>query len=41
MVAREYRIPAVVGTGMATMRLTDGQMIEVDGSRGIVRIIKS
>lgn len=41
VVAREYGIPAVVGTGMATMRLTDGQMIEVDGSRGVVRIITS
>lgn len=39
VVAREYGIPAVVGTGFATRRLTDGQMIEVDGSSGIVRII--
>lgn len=39
VVAREYGIPAVVGTGFATRRLVDGQMIEVDGSRGVVRII--
>jgi rifampicin phosphotransferase len=40
VVAREYRIPAVVGTGMATARIADGQLIEVDGDRGVVRIIE-
>ncbi|HEX7185793.1 MAG TPA: PEP-utilizing enzyme [Thermoanaerobaculia bacterium] len=39
VVAREYRIPAVVGTGTATSRIHDGQLLEVDGSRGIVRMI--
>ncbi len=39
VVAREYMIPAVVGTGMATAIIPDGSMIEVDGSAGIVRII--
>ncbi len=39
VVAREYGIPAVVGTGFATRKLSDGQMVEVDGSRGVVRII--
>lgn len=39
VVAREYGIPAVVGTGSATSKIIDGQMVEVDGSRGIVRII--
>jgi pyruvate,water dikinase len=39
VVAREYMIPAVVGTGMATAIIPDGAMIEVDGSAGIVRII--
>ncbi len=39
VVAREYRIPAVVGTGVATSRITDGQRIEVDGDAGTVRIV--
>jgi phosphohistidine swiveling domain-containing protein len=39
VVAREYRIPAVVGTGMATSRIRDGQLLELDGSQGIVRMI--
>jgi rifampicin phosphotransferase len=36
LVAREYGIPAVVGTGDATSRLHDGQLVTVDGSAGIV-----
>ena len=39
VVAREFGIPAVVGTGSATTTLIDGQLIEVDGDQGIVRII--
>jgi len=39
VVAREYRIPAVVGTGSATSTFHDGQMIEVDGNAGTVRAI--
>lgn len=38
VVAREYGIPAVVGTGNATARIVDGQRITVDGSRGLVRL---
>ena len=38
-VAREYGIPAVVGAGIATKRICDGQLIEVDGTRGAVRIL--
>ena len=34
--AREYGIPAVMGTGDGTRRLTDGQLVEVDGSAGQV-----
>jgi thioesterase domain-containing protein/phosphohistidine swiveling domain-containing protein/acyl carrier protein len=40
IVSREYGIPAVVGTGVATSVIKDGQTIEVDGDRGIVRIIE-
>jgi phosphohistidine swiveling domain-containing protein len=36
IVAREYGIPAVVGTGDATHRLVNGQWVTVDGSTGIV-----
>jgi pyruvate,water dikinase len=38
-VAREFRIPAVVGTGRATSIISDGQLLEVDGNAGIVRVI--
>jgi pyruvate,water dikinase len=39
VVAREYRIPAVVGTGHATTTFEDGQLLEVDGNAGIVRVV--
>jgi phosphohistidine swiveling domain-containing protein len=40
VVAREYRIPAVVGTLNATDTFRDGQRVEVDGDKGIVRILE-
>jgi rifampicin phosphotransferase len=39
IVAREYGLPAVVGTGMATSVIQDGQQIEVNGDSGEVRVI--
>lgn len=36
IVAREYGIPAVVGTGNATQRVKHGQILEVDGDAGTV-----
>jgi rifampicin phosphotransferase len=36
IVAREYGIPAVMGTGTGTSVLTDGQLVTVDGSTGRV-----
>jgi pyruvate,water dikinase len=39
VVAREYGIPAVVGTGTATAVIRDGQVIEVDGTAGRVRMV--
>ncbi len=39
LVAREYGIPAVVGTGDGTARLRDGQVVMVDGGRGIVDVV--
>jgi len=38
VVAREYGIPAVVGSKVATRRIRDGALITVDGTQGIVRI---
>jgi pyruvate,water dikinase len=37
--AREYGIPAIAGLPDATRRLRDGQLIEVDGSTGEVRVV--
>ena len=38
IVAREYGIPAVLGTGVATRRITSGQLITVDGAAGTVTL---
>jgi rifampicin phosphotransferase len=38
LVAREYGIPAVVGTSDATRRLRDGQAVTVDGGAGTVQL---
>ena len=38
IVAREFGIPAVVGTKVATARIFDGMRITVDGAQGIVRL---
>jgi pyruvate,water dikinase len=38
IVAREYGIPAVMGTIDATQRLADGQHVLVDGSQGLVML---
>ncbi len=39
IVAREYGLPAVVGTGTATSKIKDGQRIRVDGGRGVVTLL--
>ena len=39
IVAREYGLPAVVGTGNATRRIRDGQRVRVDGDRGLVTLL--
>jgi pyruvate,water dikinase len=38
IVAREYGIPAVLGTGVATRRIQSGHLITVDGSAGVVKL---
>ncbi len=39
IVAREYGMPAVVGTGVATKRFRTGQRLRVDGNSGIVTVL--
>ncbi|RAM38957.1 PEP/pyruvate-binding domain-containing protein [Arthrobacter globiformis] len=41
IVAREYGIPAVLGTGVATQRVTSGQQVKVDGDAGTVTLDSS
>jgi phosphohistidine swiveling domain-containing protein len=38
VVAREYALPAVVGTYRATATIRTGQVVEVDGAAGLVRL---
>jgi pyruvate,water dikinase len=38
IVAREYGIPAVMGTGVATRRIHTRQMVTVDGTAGTVTV---
>ncbi|MEX0934105.1 MAG: PEP-utilizing enzyme, partial [Candidatus Paceibacterota bacterium] len=40
IVSREMDIPCIVGTSNATDLIKDGDLIEVDGDNGVVRIIK-
>ena len=37
-VAREYKLPAVLGTKVATQLLKDGDVVTVDGTNGVVTI---
>ncbi len=40
IVAREMNKPCLIGTKIATKVLKDGDMVEVDAAKGIVKIIK-
>lgn len=40
IVAREWKVPCIIGTDIATKILKDGDVVEVDANKGIVRIIK-
>jgi len=40
IVSREYGLPAVTGTGIATQVIKTGDIIRLDGSTGIVTIVK-
>jgi len=39
IVAREYGIPAVLGTNVATRRIPDGARVRVDGEAGTVTLL--
>jgi pyruvate,water dikinase len=39
IVAREYGLPCVVGTGIGTKTIETGQTVEVDGTNGTIRVI--
>ena len=38
--SRELGIPCIIGTKFATQVLHDGDLVEVDADKGVVRIIK-
>jgi pyruvate,water dikinase len=40
LVAREYGKPCVVGVENVMSILKDGQIVEVDGSTGIIRLLE-
>jgi pyruvate,water dikinase len=40
IVAREFKIPCIVGTKYGTSILKDGDLVEVDANKGVVRILK-
>ena len=40
IIAREMKIPCIVGTKVATKVFKDGDMVKVDAERGIVKILK-
>jgi pyruvate,water dikinase len=39
IVGREYGVPTVTATGVATLSIADGDEVEVDGSNGVVTIL--
>ncbi len=41
IVARELKKPCVIGTKVATRVLKDGDLVEVDADRGVVRLLES
>lgn len=41
VIAREYRVPAVAGIVNIVEEMRDGVMIEVDGTRGVVRYVQA
>ena len=40
IIARELKIPCIVGTQIATSSLKDGDLVEVDADKGIIKKLK-
>jgi pyruvate,water dikinase len=40
IVCREYGVPSVTGTGLATQVIKTGDTVRVDGDTGVVSIVK-
>jgi phosphohistidine swiveling domain-containing protein len=40
IVGREYRVPTVTACGVATVTIRDGDLIEVDGDKGVVTVLR-
>ena len=40
IISRELKIPCIVGTGNATKVLKNGDLVEVDANKGVVKILK-
>jgi phosphohistidine swiveling domain-containing protein len=40
IVGREYRVPTVTACGVATVVIRDGDLVEVDGDRGAVTVLR-
>lgn len=40
IISREFRIPCIVGTDIATQVLKDGDLVEVDANKGVVKVIE-
>ena len=39
IVSRELKIPCIIGTKIATRVLEDGDTVEVDANKGIIRVV--
>lgn len=40
IISRELKIPCIIGTKIATQVLKDGDRVEVDANKGIIRILQ-
>jgi pyruvate,water dikinase len=41
IVSRELKIPCIIGTKIATKILKDGDLVELDANKGIIKILKN
>ena len=40
IISREFQIPCIIGTKVATQVLHDGDLVEVDADHGVVRVLE-